>query len=77
MTLYETPVTGRLEGEMPKESFYRPTAVDGDMPDLTVQWGTEAVPQVMINLIPYDRSGINRLIATLRRARNQTYGKDE
>lgn len=64
---------------MPKENFYDShTRVEGDgfPPDLVVAWGLE-FPEVSINGIPYDRSGLNRLIKTLRKARNQTYGMDE
>ena len=64
---------------MPKECFYESsTRVEGDgfPPDLTVTWGM-GQPEVKVNNIPYDRSGINRLIASLRKARNQTYGADE
>lgn len=64
---------------MPKEKFYdSSTRVEGDglSPDLTVTWGIDQ-PEVRVNDIVYDRSGLNRLIATLRKARNQTYGQDE
>lgn len=64
---------------MPKENFYdSSTRVEGDglPPDLVVSWGKER-PEVMVNDIPFDRSGLNRLIAALKRARNQTYGADE
>lgn len=64
---------------MPKENFYdSSTRVEGDglPPELVVSWG-ENQPQVTINEIAYDRSALNRLISTLRRARNQTYGADK
>lgn len=63
---------------MPKESFYDSARVEGDglPPDLAVTWG-DTQPEVKVNDIAYDRSGLNRLIATLRKARNQTYGSDE
>lgn len=64
---------------MPKENFYdSSTRVEGDglPPDLVVAWG-ESQPKVMVNGIAYDRSGLNRLIGALRKARNQTYGADE
>lgn len=63
---------------MPKEKFYAPTAVEGDdtLPVVTVAWGDED-PQVMINGAPFDRSGLNRLINAARKARDQTYGRDE
>lgn len=64
---------------MPKENFYdSSTRVEGDglPPDLTVTWGIDQ-PEVKVNGIVYDRSGLNRLIAALRKARNQTYGPDE
>jgi hypothetical protein len=64
---------------MPRESFWNPAKVEGDPPDLTVAWGWEkpGAPEVMVNDMPMDRSGLNRLIGTLRRARNQVYGADE
>lgn len=62
---------------MPKETFYGLGGTESDDPDITVSWGTTAVPQVLINGRQYDRSGLNRLIATLRRGRNQVYGADE
>jgi hypothetical protein len=63
---------------MPKEKFYDSTRIDGDglPPDIIVAWGNSQ-PEVTINGIVYDRSGVNRLISTLRKARNQTYGPDE
>lgn len=64
---------------MPKENFYdSSTRVEGDglPPDLVVAWGSSQ-PEVTINKIGYDRSGLNRLIAALRKARDQTYGRDE
>lgn len=64
---------------MPKESFYdSKTRVedDGLPPDLVITWGNEQ-PSVEVNGVAYDRSGLNRMIATLRKARNQTYGQDE
>jgi hypothetical protein len=62
---------------MPKEGFWSPTKLEGDPPDLTVSWGDTVSPQVFVNDMPMDRSGLNRLIGTLRRARNQVYGADE
>ena len=67
---------------MPKENFYA-SAVEGDPPvlDLTVSWGLTDVPAVLIKgggeFKQYDRSGLNRLIGVLRRARDQVYGADE
>lgn len=61
---------------MPKETFWDAAAVDGDgvsEPVLTVAWGGA----VFINGSGIDRSGINRLIRALRRARDATYGADE
>ena len=62
---------------MPKENFYDSSRVDGDEfdPDLVVSWG-EFMPGVTINGIEYDRSGLNRLIRALKRARKQTFGED-
>jgi hypothetical protein len=62
---------------MPKENFYGEGAVDGDKPDVVVEWGITAHPQVLINGKRFDRSGINRLIHTLRKSRNVVYGPDE
>ena len=67
------------EGAMPKETFWdSATAVEGDdsEPILTVTWGNEQ-PAVHLNGIEFDRSGINRLIHHLVRARNSTWGADE
>ena len=63
---------------MPKESFYDSVRVEGDgiPPDLVVLWGLDQ-PQVTINDVVYDRSGLNRLIGVLRKARDRTYGRDE
>ncbi len=54
---------------MPKEKFYAKTAVEGDgqPPALTVAWGAEQ-PEVTINDVEYDASGLRRLITALRRA---------
>lgn len=74
---------------MPAEKFYPPTAIDGAPSDrLEVGWHKEydGVHLTMIlddgtkprvSAIPLDRAGLNRLIKTLRKARNQTYGADE
>lgn len=64
---------------MPKEEFYIGSQVagDGQKPDIVVSWGTTEYPQVLINGMRSDRAGINRLIATLRKARNQVFGPDE
>lgn len=73
---------------MPKEKFYFGTQVesDGQAPDVTVSWGhgefTRLTPRsqpalhVLVNDLSVDRSGINRLIKVLRKARDQTYGED-
>lgn len=64
---------------MPKETFWdSANAVKNDgvsEPVLTVTWGSEQ-PVVNINGTPIDRSGVNRLIRALRRARDATYGAD-
>jgi hypothetical protein len=62
---------------MPKEKFYAADTVVGGSEHLAVAWGVNDVPQVLINGVQYDRSGLNRLIGTLRRARDQVYGSDE
>ena len=76
---------------MPKESFYPPDAVEGQPSDrFEVGWGRD-YPGVYVTLIiqgggssapvvagvPVDRSAINRLIRSLRRARDAAYGPDE
>ena len=62
---------------MPKETFWNASAVDGDdsSPALTVEWRGD-VPGVYLNGVYFDRSGVNRLIRVMRKARNQTDGKD-
>lgn len=62
---------------MPAEKFYPATAVenDGSEPTLTVGWGGDT-PAVTLNGVESDRSGINRLIDVLVRARNATFGAD-
>lgn len=63
---------------MPKETFWDPNRAtsDGDIADLTVTWHGDN-PGVFINGAELDRSGTNRLIRTLRRARDATFGSDE
>ena len=67
---------------MPKEKFYESEyehpKVQGDdnEPDLTVQWGDEP-PYIKGAMTLNSRSAINRLIRSLRRARNQQFGKDQ
>ena len=63
---------------MPKETFWNPISVEGDAssPIVTVEWHGD-VPGVYVNGVRFDRSGVNRLIKTLRKARNQTDGADE
>jgi len=62
---------------MPKETFWNQTSVEGDgsIPVLTVTWQGD-VPGVYLNGVLMDRSAVNRLVRTLRKARNQTDGKD-
>jgi hypothetical protein len=63
---------------MPKETFWdSPTAIEGDdsQPVLTVEWHGDN-PGVYLNGVHFDRSGVNRLIRVMRKARNQTDGKD-
>lgn len=71
---------------MPAEKFYPSTAVEGEPPSelLTIRWGQENAGVAALlevdgvgGLIALDRSGINRLIKTLRRARDATFGADE
>jgi len=64
---------------MPSEKFYRPTATPDDQPDLVIAWGTgneTGPPQVLVNDTTYDRAALNRMIRSLRRARDQAYGPD-
>jgi len=63
---------------MPKETFWPETAVDGDgsEPILTIEWHKD-IPGVYFNGVHMDRSGLNRAITSIRRARNATYGVDE
>lgn len=76
---------------MPKETFY-PTEPDHEGPDerLQVDWHREQLETVYLTMvqdlpngvaapvtIDLDRSGMNRLIKTLKKARDQTYGADE
>ena len=64
---------------MPKETFWdSSTAVEGDEsePILTVGWGSDNPPSLTLNDVEFDRSGINRLIQTLVKARNATFGLD-
>ncbi|GAA6122589.1 hypothetical protein BPY_06970 [Bifidobacterium psychraerophilum] len=67
---------------MPKEKFYEyerehpKVEGDGSEPDLTVQWGDEP-PYIQGAMALNSRSAINRLIRSLRRARNQQFGKDQ
>jgi len=70
---------------MPAEKFYPSTAVEGQPSDhLEVSWHRD-YPGVFATLIiggaasgiDLDRSGINRMIRALRRARDATYGADE
>lgn len=70
------PEMGRKAGEMPKESFWSPTQIEGEQPELTITWGTTPTPGVYLNNREIDRSGLNRLITALRRARDSVHGAD-
>lgn len=64
---------------MPKETFWdSSTAVEGDNsePVILLTWGGDQ-PAVLINGVEFDRSGTNRLIRSLKRARDATFGADE
>ena len=63
---------------MPKETFWSETSVEGDdsEPVLTISWHGDT-PGVFFNGVCMDRSGVNRAISSLRRARNATFGADE
>ena len=69
---------------MPAEKFYPQTAVEDEPSDLLeLAWHRE-YPGVYLTMlvsgvgsaIELDRGGLNRLIGSLRKARNQTFGKD-
>lgn len=68
---------------MPAEKFYDPRTVNGDplMEDTSfiVRWGPEqpADYPVQVANIAMERPEINRLIRTLRRARDAAFGGDE
>jgi len=82
----------KMEQEMPAEKFYPPTSTAGEPPDrFEVAWhrdysgvyltmilddGTPGQPP-RSSAVELDRSAINRLIRTLRRARDAAYGADE
>ena len=78
-------------GEMPKETFY-PINPDHEGTDerLQVDWHRTDLSNVYVTVVynrpdgvvvpvcvDLDRPGLNRLIKTLRRARDQTFGADE
>ena len=70
---------------MPAEKFYPHTAIEGQPSDhLEIRWGADNPGVHIIQEVDgigsawgLDRSGINRLIRSLRRARDATYGSDE
>jgi len=68
---------------MPAEKFYdSATAVEGDTnaPVVTIGWatpGTSGDSGPRINGVLFDRSGVNRMIRALKKARDQVYGEDE
>ncbi|AZI62773.1 hypothetical protein RQN9TF_18025 [Rhodococcus qingshengii] len=68
---------------MPSEKFYdSAVAVEGDAntPIITVAWalpGKSAHPGPQINGTTFDRSALNRMIRTLRKARDQVFGIDD
>lgn len=66
---------------MPKESFFN----SGDSPEtsaeyerlgLHIKWGDKE-PKVTVGHVTMEWSGLNRMIRTLRKARDQTYGAPE
>jgi len=71
---------------MPAEKFYPTSAIENEPSDnLEVAWHRD-YPGVYLTLVTceggahavdLDRSGLNRIIKTLRKARDQTYGSDE
>lgn len=70
---------------MPAEKFYPQTAVENKPSDmLELAWHRD-YPGVYLTMlvsgtgsaIELDRSGLNRLIKALRKARDQTFGADE
>jgi len=73
-------------GEMPAEKFYPTAAVEGEPSDnLEVAWHRDYTGVYLTlvtatgsaHAVDLDRSGLNRLIKTLRKARDQTHGRDE
>lgn len=64
---------------MPKEGFY--DEEHNENPGLMVEWGN-GDGKVLVHgdvtfRAPEYRGALNRLIRSLRRARNQTFGKDQ
>lgn len=55
---------------MPKEAFVT-TSLDEDIPYMDIQWGRGT--QVIVNGADVEREMINRIIKTLRKARDQAY----
>lgn len=70
---------------MPAEKFYPSTAIEGQPSDhLEIKWhGNNPGVQILIEVDGLgatwfaDRSAINRMIRSLRRARDATFGADE
>lgn len=75
---------------MPAEKFYAPDVIEGEQVEFahgrafTACWGkpggtSDDAPHgaIWVAGVPLDRSGTNRLIRTLRRARDTVYGRDE
>jgi hypothetical protein len=65
---------------MPKETFWdSSTAVEGDdsTPVLTVSWHDKNCAcgegGVWLNSVPFDESGVDRLIRTLRKAKRKNF----
>lgn len=67
---------------MPKDKFY---STESNLDSFEVSWwGGEVTAEplqqdypLVVSGIPFDRSGVNRLIKTLRKARDQAFGADE
>ena len=65
---------------MPQEKFYnshRTETEPNQNPDLSVSWGADQDPLISGQLELTDRACVNRLIKTLRRVRNQQFGRDQ
>lgn len=66
-------------GEMPSEKFWSEDHNGHEHCIMDIGWsrpGESDKPGPFINGAKFDRSGVNRMITVLRRARDQVYGAD-